>query len=247
MDRITTFHHVVARVFFGACTSQFSPGTAHDFVCTVPYEGRPPGGIIDPSSHDSLQLILLSHCGIGEGLSQRSVNEEGRSRTLSQELFWKSCCFEVWGGFPDMFGPWLCMLLDGQAAWTLEALDIKGLAAEGGEEVVFPELDERFHDKTRSRRLSQVGARLLFTRVAERWRRPFVGGSRMLDLTRICRPGSIGRATVTSATHSWGRGLHSRPHGISLDVHLTACHTGAVAAAESEVDLQAEGDWETVV
>ena len=60
----------------------------------------------------------------------------------------------------------------------------------------------------------------------------------MLDLSRICRPGSIGRATVMFAQ------LSARH---SLDVHLTACRTGAVAAAESEVDLQAEDDWETVV
>ena len=33
----------------------------------------------------------------------------------------------------------------------------------------------------------------------------------------------------------------------SLDIHLAACHVGAVAVGESEVDLQAEDDSETVV
>ena len=48
------------------------------------------------------------------------------------------------------------MLLDGQAAWALEALDFKGLAAEGGKDVVFPELDERFPAKMTADRMGEA-------------------------------------------------------------------------------------------
>ena len=48
---------------------------------------------------------------------------------------------------PEALRPWLYTLLDGQAALALESIDIKDMCMEGGEQLVFRELDQRFPDK----------------------------------------------------------------------------------------------------
>ena len=136
-------------------------------------------------------------------------------------------------------------LVDGQAAMALEDSDI-----------VARQLDERFPAKVTADRMGEAmedafGLNIMkkryhggfqrwseaaFHTVAERWRRPFVGGSRMLHPTRIYPPGSIGHAVVMSATHrSWDLTWSAQPSSRhSLDVHLTACHTGVFAVGELE-------------
>ena len=44
-------------------------------------------------------------------------------------------------------------MLDGQAALALEAFDMEDLTVEGGEEVVFRELDEMFPDNVAAHRM----------------------------------------------------------------------------------------------
>ena len=41
---------------------------------------------------------------------------------------------------------WIYTLLDGQAALALQSIEIKDMCMDGGEELVFRELDERFPD-----------------------------------------------------------------------------------------------------
>ena len=50
------------------------------------------------------------------------------------------------GMIPEALGPWIYTLLDGQAAWAQESVDMKDMCTEGGEELVFRELDQRFPD-----------------------------------------------------------------------------------------------------
>ena len=45
---------------------------------------------------------------------------------------------------PEALGPWICILLDGQAELALESIEIKDICVDGGEELVFRELDQRF-------------------------------------------------------------------------------------------------------
>ena len=54
---------------------------------------------------------------------------------------------KVGGMRPEALGPWIYTLLDGQAAWALGSIDTKDMCTEGGEELVFRELDQRFPDE----------------------------------------------------------------------------------------------------
>ena len=50
---------------------------------------------------------------------------------------------KVGGMPPEALGPWMYNLLDGHAALALESIDMKDMCTEGGEELVFRELDQR--------------------------------------------------------------------------------------------------------
>ena len=46
--------------------------------------------------------------------------------------------------------------MDGQAAVALESIDIKDMCTEGGKELVFRELDQRFPDKVAADRMGEA-------------------------------------------------------------------------------------------
>ena len=63
---------------------------------------------------------------------------------------------KVGGTPPDALVPWICNLLDGQAALALESIEIKDMCVDGGEEFVFWELDHRFPDKVATDRMAEA-------------------------------------------------------------------------------------------
>lgn len=124
---------------------------------------------------------------------------------------------------PEALGPRLYTLLDGQAALALESVDICDINLEGAEDVVFERLDDRFPDKVAADRLGDAmdgtfalclgkhetteaytgRARLIFAKLTkEGVDLPAVAqGYLVLQGARL---GSLGRATIMSATHkSW--------------------------------------------
>ena len=120
-------------------------------------------------------------------------------------------------------GPWLCALLDGQAALAVENAGIPDINVELGEEVVFSRLDERFPDKVAADRLGEAMGEGFSSRIMKHeTTEAFTGRARLayarlakegVDLTPVAqgylilrgaRLGNFGRAAVMSATHwSW--------------------------------------------
>ena len=60
------------------------------------------------------------------------------------------------GMHPEGLVPWIYTLLDGQAAKALDPINIKDMCTEGGEELVFREIDQRFPDKVAADRTGEV-------------------------------------------------------------------------------------------
>ena len=57
---------------------------------------------------------------------------------------------------PEALGPFVHTLLDGQAALALEATELNNLCTDGGEELVFRELDKRFPLKVAADRMGEA-------------------------------------------------------------------------------------------
>ena len=60
------------------------------------------------------------------------------------------------GGIPEALEPWIYTLLNGQDASTLESIEIKDMCVDGGEELVFRELDQRFLHKVAVGRVGEA-------------------------------------------------------------------------------------------
>ena len=91
---------------------------------------------------------------------------------------------------------------------VLESVNIKDTCTEGGEELVFRELDQRFPDMVAADRMGEameeafglkIMTRLVFTRRQSEGA-DLPSEARGYIVLRGCRPGSLGRATVMSAT-----------------------------------------------
>ena len=127
---------------------------------------------------------------------------------------------------PEALGPWVYTLLDcqdgqdGQAAVALESIEIKDVCTDGGEELVFRELDQRFRDKVAVDRMGEameetIGLKTVKNETTEAFTgrsstRLQTGGvnlpseARGYVVMRGCRLGSLGRATIMSSTRrSW--------------------------------------------
>ena len=57
---------------------------------------------------------------------------------------------------PEALGPWIYTLPDGQAALALESIEITDMCTDGGGELVFRELDQRFPDKVAADRMGEA-------------------------------------------------------------------------------------------
>ena len=61
-----------------------------------------------------------------------------------------------------LWGPGFTLYLDGQAALALVSIEIKDMCTEGGEELVFRVLDQRFPDKVAADRVGEaVGLKIM--------------------------------------------------------------------------------------
>ena len=121
---------------------------------------------------------------------------------------------KVGGLPPEALEPWI---------YTLESVEITDMCTDGGEELVFRELDQRFPDKVAADRMGEAmeeafGLKIMKNETTE----AFTGRSRLLSTSlqaegvnlpseargyivwRGCRLGCLGRATIMSATsRSW--------------------------------------------
>ena len=124
---------------------------------------------------------------------------------------------------PEALGPWVHTLLDGQAALALEATELNNLRTDGGEELVFRELDKRFPDKVAADRMGEAMEEAFGLKIMKNETTEAVTGRSRLVIARLptegvhlpseargyavlrgCRLGSLGRATVMSTTRrSW--------------------------------------------
>ena len=126
---------------------------------------------------------------------------------------------KVGGMPPEGLEPWIYTLQNGQAALALVSIEIKDMCTDGGEVLVFRELDQSVPDKVAADRMGVAmeetfgpkfmknetteavtgRSRLMFTRLqAERVNLP--SEARGYIVLRGCRLGSLGRATIMSAT-----------------------------------------------
>ena len=92
---------------------------------------------------------------------------------------------------PEALGPWIYTLLDGQSALALESIEIKGMCTDGGEELVFRELDQRFPDKVAADRMGEdmeeaFGLEIMKNETTE----AFTGRSRLV-FTRLQAEGVV--------------------------------------------------------
>ena len=129
-----------------------------------------------------------------------------------------SRCQESWWSAPRGSGPWKHTLLDGQAALALELIDVKDMCTEGGEELVFRELDQRFPDKVAADRMGEAMEETFGLNIMKNETTEALGDQDVCSLVcsrkvltcrqkaqgyivlRGCRLGSPGRATIMSAT-----------------------------------------------
>ena len=160
--------------------------------------------------------------------AQKCFNGDGNSGAAEYKAWkrWARAALvvkKVGGMPPEALGPWIYTLLDGQAALALESIEITDMCTDGGEELFFRELDQRFPDKVAADRMGEAmeeafGLKIMKNETME----AFTGRSRLVFarlqadgvnlpsevrgyiVLRGCRLGSLGRATVMSATRrSW--------------------------------------------
>ena len=63
---------------------------------------------------------------------------------------------KVGGMPPGALGLCICSLLDGQAALALESIELEDTCMDGGEQLVFRELNQRFPDKVAADRMGEA-------------------------------------------------------------------------------------------
>ena len=135
-----------------------------------------------------------------------------------------SRCQKVGAMLPEALGPWGDTLVDGQAALALKSIDLKDMCTEGSEELVVRELDQRFPDKVAADCVGEPTEEAFWLQIKKNvTTEAFTGRSRFVFtllqsevvnlpsearrciVLRGCRLGSLGRATIMSATRrSWG-------------------------------------------
>ena len=106
--------------------------------------------LLDAGAYALKVLAWLSESG--QGSAQKRFNGDGNSGAAEYKVWkrWDPAALvvkNVCGMPPKALGPWMYTLLDGQAALALESIDIKDMCTEGGEDLVFQELDQRFPNK----------------------------------------------------------------------------------------------------
>ena len=97
---------------------------------------------------------------------------------------------KVGGMRPEALGPWTYTLLDGQAAWALESVDTKDMCTEGGEELVFRELDQRFPDEVAPDRVGEAMEEASGLKITKKTRRQAFTGRLRLAFTRVQSEGA---------------------------------------------------------
>ena len=140
------------------------------------------------------RILLSRHCTtvISSGLSQQAgVRRDGNSEAAEYKVW--TCAAravlvvkKVGGMPPEALGPWKYTLLDGQAALALESTDVNDMCTEGGKELVFRELDQRFPDKVAADRMGEameeaLGVKIMKSETTE----AFTGRSRLAEPTRL--------------------------------------------------------------
>ena len=98
-------------------------------------------------------------------------------------------------------------LLDGQAALALDSFDIKDMCTEGGEDLIFRELDQRFPDKVAAVRLGEAMEEAFALKGHENeTTEAFNGRSRRLQSERVNLPSKSPRVHCLPAMLTWELG-----------------------------------------
>ena len=112
-----------------------------------------------------------------------------------------------YGNIPEALGPWMYTRLHGQAALALESVDIKDMCSDGGEELVFRELDQGCPDRVAADRMGEAMEETLGLKIVKNEAFTFVFTRLQTEgvnlpseapgciVLRGCRLGSLGRAT----------------------------------------------------
>ena len=165
----------------------------------------------------------------GQGSSaQKRFREHGNSGAAEYKVWkrWARAALvgkKVGGMLPDALGPWIYTLVDGQAALALDSTDIKDMWTEGGEELVFRELDQRFPDTVAADRMREAMEEAFGLKIMKNETTEAVTGQSILAFSRLpteglnlptearsyivlrgCRLRSLRRATIMPAPAGLG-------------------------------------------
>ena len=102
----------------------------------------------------------MSENGHGGSAPQR-FNGDGNSGAAEHKVWkrWARAAHvvgKVGGMPPEVRDPGFTLLLDGQAALALGSIEIKDMCMDGGDELVFRELEQRFPDQVEADRFGEA-------------------------------------------------------------------------------------------